>query len=512
MSRKKRIVLLCDGTWCGRETGTETNIYRLARLFDVQIDSPDTTGACFRPYSDPSLPPAHQPLNIRYRHGVGLGSSFCDYLFNGVTGQDLAEEVVACYRYIVEHYTPSHEIWLFGLSRGAYTVRCVAGLINNCGILRRQDRSADEMDMLCQEAYRIYRSRDKVNAPHSVQSERFRARMSWPLVGDGHGDADVEPPVRFMGIFDTVGALGIPSFTGGVGLEWRDEEFFDNAISQVVRDVCHLVSLHDRFYVFQPCLARRAPGTKRQGAAGRARKEGGEKHSTGKDGDVGASDHDGIDEEWIPGVHYDLGRQRFRFWRSGTSPSVSLLERLVYWASYVPVLGKGKTIEPNEVLADYALWKMLLRVKRYDDGGLLVGHKQMDRELGGLVAAMESAAGDAANGGTGALPRLLARRRKGAASVGSGDVYADVVEYGPFGSPIGKVITTLAGGLGMWKLFFELRDRLIPDDDARVAKFREIESTISTEESVGELGRVDDKRYPSRTERTWRLRAGGRKG
>jgi len=85
-----------------------------------------------------------------------------------------------------------------------------------------------------------------------------------------------------MGLFDTVGSLGIPTFTGGLGLEWP--KFHNDEVSSVVQSVYHLVSPHGRFYAFQPCLTRRSrPG-----------------------GPV-------IVEEWIPGAHYDLGRQKFLF-------------------------------------------------------------------------------------------------------------------------------------------------------------------------------------------------------
>ena len=236
---KPRILLLCDGTWCGRETGTRTNIYTLAKLFGVYINNADATEPCFRHYDPDARLEAR--IFVRYRHGVGLGSTFLDYLFNGITGQDLASEVIAAYKYIVNHFTPEHEIWLFGLSRGAYTVRCVAGMINNCGIIRRDALDDTETDLLCDEVYRIYRSDDKLNHPHSQQSRDFRKRMSWPLIGDDvpSGREKPAPPVRFMGLFDTVGNLGIPQFKGGIGLAWPT--FHDDIVSSVVQDVCHLV-------------------------------------------------------------------------------------------------------------------------------------------------------------------------------------------------------------------------------------------------------------------------------
>src|SRR5690242_2764505 len=74
-------------------------------------------------------------------------------------------------------YDADHEAWLFGLSRGAYTVRCVAGMINNCGILHRQT-SEEQTGRLCDEVYRIYRSKLEANEPHSKQSIVFRQRKS----------------------------------------------------------------------------------------------------------------------------------------------------------------------------------------------------------------------------------------------------------------------------------------------------------------------------------------------
>ncbi|KAH6719502.1 hypothetical protein BKA61DRAFT_630108 [Leptodontidium sp. MPI-SDFR-AT-0119] len=129
--------------------------------------------------------------------------------------------------YIVENYVEGeYEIWIFGLSRGAYTLRCVGGMINNCGIVKHGDLNNDEMNLLSQ---------------------------SWQLIGDEVPFGPKrEPPIRFMSFFDTVGSLKIPTFTGGVGLDWP--EFYDQDISSVVERVYQAVSLHDRLYIFHPTL------------------------------------------------------------------------------------------------------------------------------------------------------------------------------------------------------------------------------------------------------------------
>ena len=432
------IVILSDGTWCGREAGTKTNIYRLAKYIGIDVDTPDSLEEYVL-----SVP---GKIHARYRHGVGLGSTFLDYLFNGVTAQDLAAECIMGYKFIVDHYSEDDEVWLFGLSRGAYTVRCIAGMINNCGIVRKSGRPDEDVSLLCEEVYRIYRSRDAVNAPHSLQSEEFRRRNSHPLIGDG--DVPRDPPVRFMGILDTVGELGIPTFTGGVGLDWP--EFYDGVVSSVVGRVCHLVSLHDRFYIFQPCLARRGDGC-----------------ITG-----------GIHEEWIPGVHYDLGRQRFRFFRVGAGIFESTLAHWA-WAT--------KPIEPNAVLADFTLLRMLEHVQEVDSAGAVVPAANMQNALGDLRRAIAA----------------------DAPTTGDGDVYERVLRHAPFGELLnGAAALGMKIAPGIWQLFLALRDRFIPSIDAAVYDLQQRDPDTLAAESLAAIARVSPDRYPSRTLRAWGLRGG----
>ncbi|KAI6778535.1 uncharacterized protein J7T54_005059 [Emericellopsis cladophorae] len=429
----RRIIVMGDGTWCGRETGTQSNIYHLARFFDIRIDNLNLEDEYTR--TTPTIA-------ARYRHGVGLKSTFLDYLFNGVTAQDLAAECISAYKFIVHHYKDGDEVMLFGLSRGAYTVRCVAGMINNCGIIRKPATDT-RTDLLCDEVYRLYRSRYHVNAPHSEQSVNFRERHSWPLIGDEAKDEPPRrPPVRFMGLFDTVGSLGIPTFTGGVGLDWP--EFYDQNVSSVVEEVYHLVSLHDRFWVFQPCLASRKDNSKSN-----------------------------IHEEWIPGVHYDLGRQRFRFLRIGAGWLESWLGRWSY---------ASKVIEPNQVLADSALLKMLKRVQQVTPDGSVMTEAAMDDALGQLQRGM------------------TASKR----AVGDGDVYGKVAHYAPFGERLGGLLLALfKSAPAIWTLLFALRDRLIPHADADVSRFNVPGIDGRT---LADLAGVDDQRYPSKTLESWQLR------
>jgi hypothetical protein len=444
------LIILADGSWCGREADTRSNIYLLAKMVGIDIDKV-------------KVPDIHREGNKAwYIHGVGLGSTFLDYVFNGITAQDIADQCVAAYRFIVENYTYSdRQVWMFGLSRGAYMVRCVAGMINNCGIVkpvRKSDGTVDhtETDLLCHQVYKIYRSKDPINHPRSPQSVQFRQKASWPLIGDeSPGTPKLMPPVKFLGLFDTVGSLGIPDFVGGVGLDWPS--FHDQKVSTVVELVYHAMSLHDDFYIFTPCLAKRSRRT-------------------------GRPDDFGITQKWFPGVHYDLGRQRFKFLRMFGG---GRLERLLARWSWV-----SKVIEPNEVLSDLVLKWMLEAVKDNDPSGQVISTEKVDKEI------------------TAANQRMVADNRK----TGDGDVYRNIVAYAPFGSAIVGLLTGLFGTRWqtnqIFQLLFALRDRLIADSDAHVYRYMDTDASIagSEHQRIEELAEVTPARYPSQTYQAWRLK------
>jgi uncharacterized protein (DUF2235 family) len=119
---------------------------------------------------------------------------------------------------------PQSRIWLFGLSRGAYIVRSVAGMINNLGIIdvdrlhirqvlgenltheQRQEEIFKALTLACESLYDTYRSPDPRYKPGSPFCKDFKASRSHPTD---------KPPVRFMGLLDTVGALGVPKIVAG---------------------------------------------------------------------------------------------------------------------------------------------------------------------------------------------------------------------------------------------------------------------------------------------------------
>lgn len=213
----KRIVICADGTWNRPEENIAkdhpTNVLKLARAID--------------PFGSDGV-----PQQVFYDWGVG---SYYDPVIGGATGRGLDKNIMDDYRYIVQNYSPGDELFLFGFSRGAYTIRSLCGLIYNCGILKRPNAR------LVQAAFDLYKNSRKDCHPDGDQAVAFRDRHSHP-----------QREVAFVGAWDTVGALGIPfSF---MGLLDKKDEFYDTKIGPNVRIARHALAIDEMRSDFEPTL------------------------------------------------------------------------------------------------------------------------------------------------------------------------------------------------------------------------------------------------------------------
>ncbi len=214
---KKRIVVCADGTWNRPEKNLKedvpTNVIRLARAVS--------------PVAGDGM-----PQQVFYDWGLG---SYHDEWSAGTMGSGIHKNIMDGYRYIVQNYSPGDELFLFGFSRGAYTVRSLCGLINNCGILKRPDAR------LIQTAFDHYKRQEDEYAPEGTKSIAFRKRHAHP-----------SKEVRFLGVFDTVGALGIPfSWLGWLNAE---DEFYDSKMGPNVRIARHALAIDERRYDFEATI------------------------------------------------------------------------------------------------------------------------------------------------------------------------------------------------------------------------------------------------------------------
>ena len=259
----KRLIVCCDGTWNTADQAksghpSPTNVTKLA----LSIAPEDAAGA----------------RQCVYYHS-GVGTSRWERLSGGAFGVGLSRNVFDAYHFLIDNYESDDLLYLLGFSRGAFTARSLAGLIRNCGILRREN--ADRID----EAWALYRS--SADTPSGVASTLFRRAYSY------------EPRIHFIGVWDTVGALGIPV----LGPRWLKPivtrlnhrwEFHDTKLSTRVKGAFHALAIDERRAVFAPTLWHQQPG----------------------------ADGQELKQVWFTGVHCDIG---------GGYPDASLSDIALLW-------------------------------------------------------------------------------------------------------------------------------------------------------------------------------------
>ena len=240
----KRIVILCDGTWNRSDSETPTNVVRFAQAMKG-IDS-------------------HGIVQVPiYVQGVGTGrgptklSRKMDSWLGGGLGWGLMANIEEAYRHLVFLWEPGDEIYVIGFSRGAYTARSLTGFIRSTGIVDRNALSR------VPEAIKRYRTmEDDTTHPSSDESHAFRAEMS-PRVVTSPKEAAwraarglPEAPllrIDYLGVWDSVGALGVPAHIPVLGrLTARRYRFHDADLSSMVRSARHAVALDERRRTFTP--------------------------------------------------------------------------------------------------------------------------------------------------------------------------------------------------------------------------------------------------------------------
>lgn len=245
----KRIITSSDGTWNKPNEKDEgiispTNVYQLKKLIP------------FRDESDIVQIPFYDE---------GVGTHWYDALPGGVGGAGINQNIKDAYRHIMLHYDEGDEIYLFGFSRGAYTARSVAGWIFNCGILKRENEE------MIEQSFKLYRRRDDASHPNAIESINFRKQYCHEQV-----------KIKFIGVWDTVGALGIPiTVFNKFNRKILDCQFHDVKLNWQIENAYHAVAIDEHRVPFEVTLWKQT-----------------------KDGiAVGQK----IEQRWFPGVHCDVG-------------------------------------------------------------------------------------------------------------------------------------------------------------------------------------------------------------
>lgn len=224
----KRLVVCCDGTWQNQNNQVPTNVFKIARAVNPSAKELSGTEISQVLYYDGGIGSISQIAETQSPF-----RNFADWsekLGGGAFGWGIDEKIEAAYIFLCLNYEPGDEIYLFGFSRGAYTVRSLAGLISCSGLLKRPDinKTAD--------AYSIYRQREIEK--RQQKANEFRRQNNTQSV-----------EINFLGCWDTVGALGIPNFTP---LLLIDElfnikyQFHDNELSPIIKNARHAIAIDEK--------------------------------------------------------------------------------------------------------------------------------------------------------------------------------------------------------------------------------------------------------------------------
>ena len=208
----KNLAVFFDGTW--NEPNDRTNVYELYKA------APETS--------------TQETLYIEGvgTQGQGLWTAI-DKFVGGAFGAGLSANIRQGYRWLCQRHTPGDRIFLFGFSRGAYSARSLAGMVRKCGLLNQP--TEDNVS----EAYALYRDDC---TPSSLEAAAFRDRFS--------RDTDL----HFVGVWDTVGALGVPGHLALARRLNRGLGFHDTRLSGLVRAARHAVAIDERRRTFPPTL------------------------------------------------------------------------------------------------------------------------------------------------------------------------------------------------------------------------------------------------------------------
>jgi uncharacterized protein (DUF2235 family) len=252
----KRLIICSDGTWnrSGNTDGgqrVETNVEKMYQ--------------CICSYDNSNEQPIAQVKY--YDRGISAGHSWKAWLPGGITGAGIDKNIKDIYTFLILNYQPGDEIYLFGFSRGAYTARSIGGLIRNCGILK------PEYPELIDKAYELYRNREEYTAPGSKMMVGFRKQFAWEDV----------TPVKFIGVWDTVGSLGIPR-------PWyrkfnlKRYQFHDVTLSSSVENACQALAIDERRKSFIPALWKLSNTVKKN-----------------------PNHQQRLEQRWFAGVHSNIG-------------------------------------------------------------------------------------------------------------------------------------------------------------------------------------------------------------
>jgi len=227
----KRLVIYFDGTWS--LPIIKTNVHR---LYEITADADDAGVRQVKEYWS------------------GVGTRWMEVLRGGLLGFGTDRNICEAYDWLKDRYEDGDQIFILGFSRGAYSARSLAGMIARCGLLQRDATTTVDQ---------IYR--------------RYAAKNE-QLVADSH-----RIPIHFLGVWDTVGALGVP-WGNFPGVSRSTTLFHNTNPSSLYENMFQALAIDEHRAAFTPTL-----------------------WTAGEEDAFVLQPHQRLEQRWFIGSHTDVG-------------------------------------------------------------------------------------------------------------------------------------------------------------------------------------------------------------
>jgi len=240
----RKLVMCFDGTW--NSVKDQTNV---SRIHAAIPSIPEQT--------DKSAP------QLKY-YDEGVGTHFGSYIRGGVLGYGLTRNIRDGYAWLIRHWQEGDQLFLFGFSRGAFTARSLAGMIGKCGIVQEKDPTQGEHE-------RIQKAKEmatRITKMYKLSNKNG----SDPMQELGPDTRDVN--IHFIGVWDTVGALGVPFMNLKIS-----ERFHDTKLGGKVDFAYHALAIDENRKDYMATLWTHIPDHTRQV----------------------------VEQRWFPGAHANVG-------------------------------------------------------------------------------------------------------------------------------------------------------------------------------------------------------------
>jgi len=221
----KRIVICADGTWNHRDQQDPysrkrrpTNVTKVARAI---------------------LPRSNTGVDqvVFYHEGIGTAGGL-DRFTGGAFGTGIERNVRSLYRSILYNWEPNDELFFFGFSRGAFTARTLAGFMYDVGLLEKDD------DYYLPDVYACYEHGYRPGSPEWKQVFRYiKGTRPCPLI-------------KFIGVWDTVGALGAPGLLGHLFNSGK-YRYHQVGLNPCIENAYHALAIDERRKPFAPSVWKR---------------------------------------------------------------------------------------------------------------------------------------------------------------------------------------------------------------------------------------------------------------